>query len=143
MSIFIDDRYRIKRNADQEEQMKYLIQDLKVFQSYSQILVVSAIIGYNNGAYVEIKKQASDTVLMNSFSQQSYDIMDFIAYARVKEQSILQKEDKYKIFESYANGGFPILLKELKVDFKDKNKNDRLIVLRNYFTALIYNSFKL
>lgn len=143
MSIYVDDRYRIKRNAEHEEQMKYLVQELKIFQSYSQILIVSAIIGYNNNAYVEIKKQASDTVLMNSFSQQSYDIMDFIAYARVKEQSILQKEEKYKIFESYANGGFPILLNELKVNFIEKNKNDRLAILRNYFVALMYNSFQL
>ena len=141
MSVYVDDRYRIKRSADYEDQMRYLVQDLKIFQSYSQILVVSALVGYNSDAYVEITKQASDTVLMNSFSQRSYDIMDFIAYARVQEQSILKKEEKYKIFESYANGGFPILIKALGVDFADRAKNDRLSILRNYYISLIYNSF--
>ena len=141
MSVYVDDRYRIKRSADYEDQMRYLVQDLKIFQSYSQILVVSALVGYNSDAYVEITKQASDTVLMNSFSQRSYDIMDSIAYARVKEQSILKKEEKYKIFESYANGGFPILVKALGVDFADRAKNDRLSILRNYYISLIYNSF--
>lgn len=142
MSVYVDDRYRIKRSADYEDQMRYLVQDLKIFQSYSQVLVVSALVGYNSDAYVEITKQASDTVLMNSFSQRSYDIMDFIAYARVKEQSILKKEEKYKIFESYANGGFPILVKALGVDFADRAKNDRLNILRNYYISLIYNSFE-
>jgi len=142
MSVYVDDRYRIKRSADYEDQMRYLVQDLKIFQSYSQVLVVSALVGYNSDAYVEITKQASDTILMNSFSQRSYDIMDFIAYARVKEQSILKKEEKYKIFESYANGGFPILVKALGVDFADRAKNDRLNILRNYYISLIYNSFE-
>ena len=142
MSIYVFDRYRIKRNEEQEAQMKYLIQDLKIFQSYSEILVISALIGYNNNAFVPIEKQG-DTVLMNSFSQNSYDIMDFIAYSHAKEQSILQKEEKYSIFESYANGGFPILVKALDVDFIEKTKNDRLTILNNYFIALIYNSFQL
>ena len=43
MPINIDNTYRINRNIDQEEQMRYLWRDLKVFNSYGQILTISAL----------------------------------------------------------------------------------------------------
>ena len=107
MAIYTDTKYRIKRNADQQEQMQYLIQELKIFQSYSQILMLSAIIGYNKKLYVPIKTPASDGVLMQFFTQRDYDIMDFIAYAHVKEQAILKKSEKYEIFQKAARTRTP------------------------------------
>ena len=47
MAIYTDPKYRIKRNAEHEEQMRYIIQELKLFQSYSQILMLSAVVGYS------------------------------------------------------------------------------------------------
>lgn len=143
MALYINDRYRIRRNVAQEENMKYLIQELNVFQSYSQILVISALIGYINDACAEFTK--SDTVLMNSFNRRSYDIMDFIAYACTKNQSLLTSEDnteKYRYFENFANGGFPILIKKLGINFEDKTKNDRFAILRKYYMMLITKDFK-
>ena len=140
MSVYVDDNYRIKRNSEQEEQMKYLTQELKIFQSLSQILVVSSIIGYYNKAFCEFSTFA-EPVLMNSFSSRSHDIMDFIAYNHKKEQSVLMTKEKYKIFECYANGGFPILVDGLNVDFIDKKKNNRLEILKNYYVHLLYNDF--
>ena len=58
MPINIDNTYRISRNIDQEEQMRYLMRDLKVFNSYGQILTISALIGYVNGAYVPFTNSA-------------------------------------------------------------------------------------
>ena len=62
-------------------------------------------------------------------------------------QSILQEKSKddpdrnkmYEAFETYANGGFPILCKKLGIDFVEKNKNDRLTILQNYYTMLLTN----
>ena len=145
MAIKVNQRYRIKRNAKYEEQMRYLTQDLKIFQDYSSLLVVSAIIGFLNDTYVPIEKTATDGVLMQFFSEKHYDLMDLLAYSRVKEQSVLTAEDdrKYTIFEAYANGGFPILVEKLGVDFVDKSKNDHLEILRQYYTLLVSDGFKM
>ena len=143
MAIYTDTKYRIKRNSDQQEQMQYLIQDLKIFQSYSQILMLSAIIGYNQKLFVPIKTPASDGVLMQFFTQRDYDIMDFIAYAHVKEQAILKKNEKYEIFESYANGGFDLLVNKLGIDFVDKKQNDRVTILNKLYMNLLMNGFKM
>lgn len=140
MPVYTDSRYRIKRSAAQEEQMKYLIQDLKLFQSYPQLLMVSAIIGYNNNAYSEITR-SSEPVQVTFFSEKDKDFMDFLAYAHTKEQGILSKTEKYAIFENYANGGFPILIEKLGVNFDEPDKNKRLDILKSYYTLLLTNGF--
>ena len=85
MAIRTNLNYRFKRSADQEERMKYLVHDLKLFRSYSQILMVSAVIGYNNDAFCPITASASDTVQMTTFQEKDRDVIDFIAFAYKKE----------------------------------------------------------
>lgn len=144
MPINIDNTYRINRNLEQDEQMRYLTQELKIFNSYSQILVVSALIGYANKAYVPFTNNA-EPVLMQFFSNRELEVINLIAYANVGNQSILQEKPKddpdrnkmYQIFEFYANGGFPILCKKLGVDFVDKTNNDRYTILHNYYQMLV------
>jgi len=115
MAIKVFNAFRIKRSANQQEAMVKLTNS-HVFNQYKDILMISALIGYNENRYVPIEKVASDGVLMQFFSERDYDIMDLIAYSHKKEQAILKKEDKYEIFSSYANGGFPILLKKLGIE---------------------------
>lgn len=136
----VDQTYRIKRSAEQEEQMKYLT-ELKVFQSYAHILTASAIIGYANQVSSPVTKNASDGVLMQFFSEKNYDLFHLLAYATKKEQSVLTADDneKYNIFEEYAHGGFPILVAKLGIDFDDKSKNNRLEIMRRYYTMLLTN----
>lgn len=147
MALNINSRYRIKRSGEYEKQMQYLIQDLKVFQSYAQVLVISAIVGYNHKKFVPISKPASDGVLMQFFTDYDKDLINLIAYAHTKQQRILREEDSstemYNIFESYANGGFPLLVGEgmLDIDFDNVEKNDRLAILRKYYTLLVTNGF--
>lgn len=143
MAIFVDTKYRIKRNSDYEEQMKYLIQEIKVFQSYSQVLMLSAAIGYKNDAFVPIENVASDGVLMQFFEPRDLDYMDFLAYSREKEQKILSEQRKYSIFEAYANGGFAILVNSLEIDFIEKSKNNRIDILRKMYRLLLTNGFTL
>lgn len=143
MSIYTDPKYRIKRNASQQEQMQYLIQELKIFQSYSQIIMLSAVIGYNNKLFVPIETPASDGVLMQFFTQRDYDMIDFIAYAHKKEQSVLKKNEKYEILENYANGGFDLLVNKLEIGFVDKKANDRITILNKLYMNLLMNGFKL
>lgn len=143
MAVHTDPKYRIKRNAEQQEQMTYMISELKIFQSYSQILMFSAVIGYNNKLFVPINKAASDGVQIQFFTERDYDTIDFIAYAHKKEQSILKKNEKYEIFESYANGGFDLLIKKLEIDFVDKKQNNRTVILNKLYMNLLMNGFKM
>ena len=146
MPINIDNTYRINRNIDQEEQMRYLWRDLKVFNSYGQILTISALIGYVNDAYVPFTNAAEPVQIIN-FEDREKEIMNFLAYLKEGNQSILRERPKedpdknkmYQAFEFYANGGFPILCKKLGVDFADKSKNDRYTILHNYYNMLVSN----
>ena len=146
MAINIDMTYRINRNLDQDDKMRYLTRELKIFNSYSQILTISALLGYANDTYVPFEKNA-EPVLMTFFSNREYELMNLLAYKKVGKQSILQEKRKddpnrnemYNIFEYYANGGFPILCKKLGVDFVDTSKNNRITVLLNYYNMLVSN----
>lgn len=137
MAIKTNLKYRFKRSMAQESQMQYLIQDLRLFNSYSQILMISAIVGFNHKAYVPIQNTGSDTVQMTTFEDKDRDFIDFIAFAHKKEQSVFNTEEKYAIFEAYANGGFPILVEKLGVDFVEKEKNDRLALMKQYLMTLL------
>ena len=131
MSIYINTKLRIKRSAAQQEMMQKLMTGNKVFDAYRDILVLSAVVGFNNKAFKSIEKQASDGVLMQFFTETDYDLMDLIAYAHTKEQSILKSDEKYEICSSYANGGFPILLQLLDIDASteiDANKQESTLV---------------
>lgn len=144
MPINIDTTYRINRNLDQDEQMRYLVRDIRIFNGYPQILTISALIGYANNAYVPFTNRA-EAVQTTFFEDREKDIMNFLAYMKEGNQSILQERSKddpdrnkmFQAFEYYANGGFPILCKKLGVDFVDKAKNNRNNILLNYYKMLV------
>ena len=140
MGIYTNEKYRVKRSAEFENQMKYL-RDLGIFSDYASVLTVSAVIGYNNNLFVPVAKPASDAVQIQFFNPRCRDILDLIAYAHEKKQSILSEDGKYAIFEAYANGGFPVLIERLEVNFDEPSKNDRLKILENYFRLLLLNGF--
>lgn len=131
MSFYVNSKYRIKRSADQQEMMQKLISGNKVFNAYRDIMVLSAVVGYVNHAFIPVTKPASDGVLMQFFTETDYDLMDLIAYAHAQEQAILKEDGKYEIFEAYANGGFPILLELLEIDVTteiDTTKQEEILV---------------
>lgn len=115
MSFYVNNKYRIRRAESQQDMMQKLTSGNKIFSSYRDILVLSAIVGYCNKAYIPFERSA-EGVLMQFFTETDYDLIDLIAYAHAKEQAILKEDGKYEIFESYANGGFPILMKLLEID---------------------------
>ena len=147
MALATNNQYRIKRNADHEAQMKSLVTEMKIFKSYSTLLVVCAVIGYNNGIRYPFDKSA-EPVLMQFFTEDNYDLMNLLGYASEKNQSIFKKlEDgkpnnkQFEIFEQYANAGFPILIEKLGINFEDKSKNDRHEIIRRYYSMLVSNAF--
>ena len=70
-------------------------------------------------------------------------MMNFIAYAEKKDQSVLKDGKQYQFFEAFASGGFPILLDKLNINFIDKAKNDRNALLLKYYSLLVNNGFYL
>ena len=142
MSIYVNNTFRIKRNSTQQESMKKLV-DAKIFDQYKDILMISAIIAFNAGTYLTIEKAASDGVLMQFFSEKDYDMIDLIAYAHKKEQNVITSDEKYEIFSSYANAGFPILLEKLGLNGIDEISQDeaRKAQIR-YYKLLLSNGFK-
>jgi dnd system-associated protein 4 len=144
MAIYKNMKIRIKRNSTQQEIMQKLTSGYKVFDSYRDILILSAIIGFNNGKHIPIEKAASDGVLMQFFTESDYDLMDLLAYAHTKEQSILKNDFKYEIFASYANGGFPILLEVLQIS-KDLEIDESMqeSILTKLYAKLLGNQFKI
>lgn len=137
MAFLIDNKYRVKRNLEFEKQMKVLT-DKKIFKNYSDILTVSAMIGYKKKQRIPFTKNA-ETVQLSFFSGNDLDLIDLLAFAETKDKQILNSKDKYQIFEEYANGGFPYLFESLEID--DLENFERESVLLTYFNLLSFNDF--
>lgn len=139
MNEFVDLQYRFRRNAEHEEYMKFLINTSKIFNEYKDVMMLSALIGYENESFQDISKSASDRVLMNFFDAEDLVLIDLMAYAHTKNQNILFGREKYTIFEHYYNGGFPILLKLLELtEDKLSNKDDE-----SYFKELSIKLYRI
>ncbi len=141
MALYTNPVLRIRRSAAQESKMQMLVQN-KVFAGYKDILMISAIIGYNENRYVPIEKAASDGVLMSFFNEKDLDIIDLLAYSHKKQQNIVMEDEKYEIFSSYANGGFPILLEKLKLSEESELTTDDVQKTQSrYYSLLLDGSF--
>ncbi len=114
MAIEFDSTYRIRRNVDYERQMKELV-EAHIFDAYKSILMLSAVLGYVHHARVPFD-QTAERVHMTNFTSEECNIMEMLAFVSTKEHAILRKIDKYKYFEEFANGGFPILMEMLDWD---------------------------
>lgn len=135
MGFLINHKYRIRRNAEYEKDMQALM-DAKVFRSYRDILIISAIIGFNNEKKIPINKTASDGVQMQFFTEDDYDLMNLIAYADTKDKNIVNDNKKYEVFEQYSNAGFPLLLEHLEI-INDGTEINRQKALIKYFELVI------
>lgn len=143
MAFDIDqNNYRVKRNIEQEDQMRYLVNELKLFKNLGQLIMVCAVIGYKNNQYRKFDKSA-EAVQLGFFTKKSYDMMNFIAYASRKDQSVLKDNKQFQYLEYYANGGFPILVDKLHINFEDRSKNDRNKLLIDYYCLLKSDGFYL
>lgn len=143
LSTYINNQFRVKRSASQQEMMLKLTH-AGIFDSYKDILMISAIVGYINNQYTPIEKVASDGVLMQFFSPIDYDIIDLIAYAHKKEQNIINSDEKYDIFSLYANGGFPILIDRLCIDKNEDLDTEKVRkLLKKYYKLLLSNGFEI
>lgn len=131
------DTYRVKRELGHQDMMLKLIREADLFKDYSKVLMISAIVGYINDSSEQIERNG-EPVQLSFFSERDRDIMDLLAYASTEDQSVLDREEKYEIFERYAKGGFPILLERLGVDeeteFDERTKQE---TVRRFYALLL------
>ena len=142
MAVSVDINYRLKRSKIYEPEMKELI-NANIFKAYSNILVLSATIGYANNRFEPIEKSASDGVLMQFFSNEDRNLMDLLAFIKTNSHKILHNSEKYQYFEGYANGGFPILLKLLDWVGGDEfvSSVNRKELLMSLYTQLVTGNY--
>jgi len=86
---------------------------LKIFESYKDLVVFAAVLGYNHGIKEKINKQMGDPIKMHIFSGE-YDlsIINCIALAETGDPMFLgekKEDDKINIFEEYANAGLNLI----------------------------------
>ena len=118
--------YRIRR-SERYSQYYAKLKSLRCFKDYAGVLMYSALFGFINskssddGGWVG----SGAGILMQFFSDIDKDIWDCLAYDKSKgKQSIITDEEgkeKFRVFEEYANAGFPIMLRKLGIE--DTNPN--------------------
>lgn len=133
------DRYRVRRELSQQEMMlKLQIRNGGIFKDYSSVMMVAGMVGYANGVSRPINTSA-EPVQLSFFSERDRMLMDLMAYASSGgRQTIVNEEDKYKIFEEYVAGGFPILCRLLEVDENTEfDERTQQRVLKRYYSLTL------
>lgn len=144
MPITTNEKYRIKRSKQFDSQMKE-VSKLKVFESYSTLLMYCALLGYENNKSAPFASEA-EPVQLSFFHNPDKNIMDCLALLKEDgKQKILLDQDgeqKYMVFSNYANAGFPILMQKLNIDentvFDDTKEEE---IADRLYTMLLTKDF--
>lgn len=122
---------RIRRPEKYEPLMKRLVKDGGVFDTYKDLMVFAACIGFHEGERLSFEK-TSEPVSLKIF-QKDYDqtIINSIALSEEKDLTILglkREQEKIKIFEEYLCKGLDSLDGYLRNQTSDE---DALVQLLN------------
>jgi len=139
MSRYVNNKIRIKREETHSEMSKKLTETM-VFETYRDVLMVSAAIGYLKYGDQKLEKvlKTAETILMQYFSEYDYDTFDLLAYVYTKDQSIIKDDEKYEIFSSYTKAGFPFLLDALDLGFSEPSEFSNKELAFRYYDLLLY-----
>lgn len=118
--------YRIKRLECQAEMMQKMTKKPSdgsdaLFENYSTLLSVSALIGFNNDAYCDnfLDQSMGESVQRQFFQKDQRGLMDLLAICKTRDVNILKSCQKYDIFSAYAAAGFDILCGKLEAYKRD------------------------
>ena len=144
MPIDIGFTGRIKRSIQYERAMSLLTKNKCFFSQYSNIITISALIGFVNDKYEEVIK-AAEPLLFENFTSYEKDIIDLLAYVKTKgDPKILSNFEKYTIFEGYANGGLPLLLRSFNINIdqtKEVTQTEAKELVFQYYANLVTNEY--
>lgn len=138
--------YRIKRLAEQSDLMQLMTKHPAdgsdaLFENYSSLLTVCALIGFNHDVYDAnfLTKPMGEAVQRQFFQKDQRSMMDLIAIARIHDVNILKSCQKYDVFSAYAAEGFKILCKKLNAATRDwndsKDVNECAMILSEWFLS--------
>jgi len=138
--------YRIKRLERQSDMMQKMTKHPldgsdALFENYSTLITVCALIGFNNDAYCEnfLEQPMGEAVQRQFFQKDQRSMMDLIAIAREKDVNVLKSCQKYDVFSAYAAAGFDILCKKLDAETRDwtdsKSVNECALILSEMYLS--------
>jgi dnd system-associated protein 4 len=109
---------RIRRPSAHKVLLDKLCEDAgNPFNHYYEVLVFSAALGFVHGVRGPFTK-TDETVRWEAFQRidGAAELVDMLAAAAVEERDVLadeQAEQRYRIFEEYANGGLEVIAKAI------------------------------
>ena len=113
---------RIKRPKDKEDVFLELTEgDEAVFDTYKDLMIFSACVGYAQGSRKKLKKGSLEPIDFSIFSGEcDRAIFNMIALTETGEPKIFEsQEEMFTIFEEYANAGLEILRRKV-IDAPEK-----------------------
>lgn len=126
--------YRIKRLESQAEMMQKMTKKPSdgsdaLFENYSTLLTVSALIGFNNDVYCDdfLGRPMGEPVQRQFFQKDQRGMMDLLAICKARDVNILKSCQKYDIFSAYAAAGFEVLCEKLEADKRDWSDSKTVI----------------
>lgn len=131
--------YRINREERYGKSMEYLTQDAKLFPSYAVLLIYSALVGYENDAFLPVERPLPGMgIHLTNFDSipGGRELLDLLAFARMRSQEALATDESYKAFEGYANAGYPLLLQKLGIAEGEVLDDQRVVELTKHLYAL-------
>lgn len=139
MNGYVNYKIRIKREVSHDVHTKKLLK-ANLFESYRDVLMAAAVIGYLKSFNNKLDKveKSAETILMQFFTDNDFKIFDLLAYANTSKQSIINEDEKYEIFSSYAKVGFPYLLEALEIDLSEIDKLSPKELALKYYNILLY-----
>jgi dnd system-associated protein 4 len=106
---------RIKRPKEKEDVFKRITDgDEAIFSSYKDLMIFAACVGFNEHCQEEFQNSLEPINLSVFSGECDSAIFDIMALTESGDAAILEPpNDKYAIFEKYANGGLDIIKRKV------------------------------
>lgn len=102
------------KSAAMEPYYQYLVKE-GIFDTMKDVMLLAIMIGFKNESRVPFTKYGGDAIKEHIFKD-DMDFLNVIAVLSTKDIKILldeNKDEKYKMFEEYAEAGMNIFVKEV------------------------------
>lgn len=109
----------IRRPSDFDQMMDDLVLENRLFQTFKDLMVFAAILGYEKGIYNDCDdyKSIKDPIRLAVFRGEfDAPIINAIALAHTRDPEMLSNEkadERHKIFECYAYGGLNLIRNQI------------------------------
>lgn len=102
------------KSAEMEQYYQQLVKE-NFFETMKDVMMLAIMLGFKNQSRIPVTKYGGDAIKEHIFKD-DMAFLDIIAVLSTNDIKILldeNKEEKYKLFEEYAEGGMNILVSEI------------------------------